>query len=209
MKLVINIGEMNRYLLSILLFMTAVCACAQEKKWGHNIYVAGGLLIDREWGKNETGTSMKLGYGLNYNFSEQWSIMSGLAIRRDAEHFFSSELYGEDSDDFQFLDIPVLMQFNVNKWAFGLGPVFSFCIVNDEYHLDRVDSPYTELNGNNKIKTFYFSLQPCVRYNISRHFWLGVEGNIGLMNVNKTYDLPIPFSKKYLHNAMVVVGFRL
>jgi hypothetical protein len=36
-----------------------------------------------------------------------------------------------------------------------------------------------------------------------------VEGNIGLMNVNKTYDLPIPFGKKYLHNVMAVVGIRL
>ena len=46
---------MNRYFLSIILLMPAVCAFAQERKWEHNVYVAGGLLIDREWGKNETG----------------------------------------------------------------------------------------------------------------------------------------------------------
>lgn len=201
--------EKNLIMALMMAMLPAVCAFAQERKWEHNVYVAGGLLIDREWGKNETGVSMKLGYGLNYNFTEQWSIMSGLAIRRDAEHFFSSELYGEDSDDFLFLDIPVLMQFHASRWTFGLGPVLSFCIVNDSYHKDRVDSPYTELNGNDKIKNFYFSLQPCVRYHISGHFWLGVEGNIGLMNVNKTYDLPIPFSDKYLHNVMAVVGIRL
>jgi hypothetical protein len=44
------------------------------------------LLIDREWGENETGVSMKLGYGLNYYFSEHWSMMPGIDIRRDTEH---------------------------------------------------------------------------------------------------------------------------
>ena len=75
-----------RIIVFALLLMAAVNGYSQDRKWEHNIYVAGGLLIDREWGESETGVSMKLGYGLNYYFSEHWSMMPGIDIRRDTEH---------------------------------------------------------------------------------------------------------------------------
>ena len=56
---------MKKIIISALLLMAAVNGYSQDRKWEHNIYVAGGLLIDREWGESETGVSMKLGYGLN------------------------------------------------------------------------------------------------------------------------------------------------
>ena len=72
---------MKKIIISALLLLVAVTGYSQDRKWEHNIYVAGGLLIDREWGESETGVSMKLGYGLNYYFSEHWSMMPGIDIR--------------------------------------------------------------------------------------------------------------------------------
>ena len=60
---------MKKIIISALLMMAAVNGYSQNQKWEHNIYVAGGLLIDREWGESETGVSMKLGYGLRKTFS--------------------------------------------------------------------------------------------------------------------------------------------
>ena len=51
---------MKKIIISALLLMAAVSGFSQDRKWEHNIYVAGGLLIDREWGESETGVSMKL-----------------------------------------------------------------------------------------------------------------------------------------------------
>ncbi len=187
----------------VLLLIVAVNGYSQDKKWEHNIYVAGGLLIDREWKNNETGVSMKLGYGLNYYFSEHWSLMPGIDIRRDTEHLFSSESYGEDSDDFSFLDIPVIAQYHLDRWTFGLGPVFSFCIANDQYHLDN---PTSELNGKNKIKDFYLGLQPSIKYQIGRHFLVGIDGQIGLQNVRKSYGVKGHITNKYLHNIVATIG---
>ena len=62
---------MKKIIISALLLLVAVTGYSQDRKWEHNIYVAGGLLIDREWGESETGVSMKLGYGLNYYFGIQ------------------------------------------------------------------------------------------------------------------------------------------
>ena len=193
-----------RIIVFALLMMAAVNGYSQDRKWEHNIYVAGGLLIDREWGESETGVSMKLGYGLNYYFSEHWSLMPGIDIRRDAENFFSSAKDGADSDDFVFLDIPVLAQYHVDRWTFGLGPVFSFCVSNDTYYVDH--DPNSELNGKNKIKDFYLGLQPSVKYRIGKHFLVGIDGQIGLHDVRKSYGFETQTTNKYLHNIVATIG---
>lgn len=193
-----------RKIVIALLLMAAVNGYSQDRKWEHNIYVAGGLLIDREWGESETGVSMKLGYGLNYYFSEHWSLMPGIDIRRDAENFFSSAKDGADSDDFVFLDIPVLAQYHIDRWSFGLGPVFSFCVSNDTYYVDH--DPNSELNGKNKIKDFYLGLQPSIKYQIGRHFCVGIDGQIGLHDVRKSYGFETQTTNKYLHNIVATIG---
>lgn len=193
-----------RKIVIALLLMAAVSGFSQDRKWEHNIYVAGGLLIDREWGESETGVSMKLGYGLNYYFSEHWSLMPGIDIRRDAENFFSSAKDGADSDDFVFLDVPVLAQYHVDRWTFGLGPVFSFCVSNDTYYVDH--DPNSELNGKNKIKDFYLGLQPSVKYRIGKHFLVGIDGQIGLHDVRKSYGFETQTTNKYLHNIVATIG---
>ena len=184
---------MKKIIISALLLMAAVSGFSQDRKWEHNIYVAGGLLIDREWGESETGVSMKLGYGLNYYF-----------IRQDAENFFSSAKDGADSDDFVFLDVPVLAQYHVDRWTFGLGPVFSFCVSNDTYYVDH--DPNSELNGKNKIKNFYLGLQPSIKYQIGRHFRIGIDGQIGLHDVRKSYGFETQTTNKYLHNIVATIG---
>ena len=195
---------MKKIIISALLLMAAVSGFSQDRKWEHNIYVAGGLLIDREWGESETGVSMKLGYGLNYYFSEHWSLMPGIDIRQDAENFFSSAKDGADSDDFVFLDVPVLAQYHVDRWTFGLGPVFSFCVSNDTYYVDH--DPNSELNGKNKIKDFYLGLQPSVKYRIGKHFLVGIDGQIGLHDVRKSYGFETQTTNKYLHNIVATIG---
>ena len=193
-----------RIIVFALLLMAAVNGYSQDRKWEHNIYVAGGLLIDREWGESETGVSMKLGYGLNYYFSEHWSLMPGIDIRQDAENFFSSAKDGADSDDFVFLDVPVLAQYHVDRWTFGLGPVFSFCVSNDTYYVDH--DPNSELNGKDKIKNFYLGLQPSIKYQIGRHFRIGIDGQIGLHDVRKSYGFETQTTNKYLHNIVATIG---
>ena len=158
-----------RIIVFALLLMAAVSGFSQDRKWEHNIYVAGGLLIDREC----------------------------------TEHFFSSELYGEDSDDFIFLDVPVIAQYHLGRWAFGLGPVFSFCISNDQYHYDY---PTSKLNGKDKIKKFYLGLQPSIKYQIGRHFRIGIDGQIGLHDVRKSYGFETQTTNKYLHNIVATIG---
>ena len=178
---------------------------AQTKKWEHNIFASGGLFIDHTDGKSQSGTALRIGYGLNYYFSEHWSAMPAVALRTEWEGSLTPP-EGADQDYFSFVDIPLTLQYHVagqgNGWVLGLGPVFSFDINHDKYYNDA--NPNDPIDGQTKLRTFALGLQPSVLYQLGK-FRLGVEGNIGLNNVAKHY--PTYQGSKHLHNIMASVYY--
>ena len=86
-------------LLTALLMCGAVNVKAQEdaqgntnfKKFENNFYIGAGSLLDRynepynqsKTFRTDNGLSVKLGYGLNYYFTEMFSLMGGLAYRNE------------------------------------------------------------------------------------------------------------------------------
>ena len=118
----------------------------------------------------------------------------------NSEHFIETQAEVEAA---LVLDVPVIAQYHLGRWAFGLGPVFSFCISNDQYHYDY---PTSKLNGKDKIKNFYLGLQPSIKYQIGRHFRIGIDGQIGLHDVRKSYGFETQTTNKYLHNIVATIG---
>ena len=224
----------------ILILLTALTLCgavnsnAQEdaqakphfKRFEHSIYAGAGVFIDREsyywqsvyasspsyYENIDKGLSYKFGYGLNYYFTELFSLMGGVAYRREAIRPFAT-LDGGSLDSFGFIDIPVVFQVHLkdserpnDKWMLGLGVVFSPCIDRDEYYFG--DDPTTKdpLEGKAIIKNFYVNLMPCIAYE-TKHFRYGVEANIGLHDVSRKYK-GLDTRKKYLSNTCAVVAFK-
>ena len=113
---------------------------------------------------------------------------------------------GADIDRFAFLDIPLVAQLHLgsghNKWVAGLGPVFSFCVSNDNYYIDG--DPNSPLNGKDKIKDFSLELQPSVMYEVGK-FRFGMEGLIGLLDIKRRY--PQTSGSIHMHSIMATVGF--
>ncbi len=190
-------------ILTTLLMLSSIALNAQEKKFEHNIYLSVGYFMDKTSGDNESGLSTKIGYGLNCYLSEKISIMPGLAIRQLADKPFSND-EGADYDSYTFLDVPVIMQYHIqdqnNKWVLGLGPVFSFCIQNDQYYYDANPNAAT----SDKIKNFNLCLQPSIMYQTGK-FRIGIEANAGLLNVAKTNNYSS--GSKYLHDIVASVYF--
>ena len=164
---------------------------AQVKKWEHNVYVGAGLMIDDHGYRTKKGLAFNAGYGLNYYFNEQWSLMPGVAVRQVSENGFADSADGADDDVFTFLDVPVVAQYHVGTgkgaWTLGLGPVFSFCVGNDTYYMDA--APGAKLNDLDKCKTFSFGLQPSVSYRLGKHFGIGLDGYISLSNMKNNHGL--------------------
>lgn len=214
-------------LLTALLMCSAVNVSAQEdaqatskfKRFENNFYIGLGRFIDRynepynqsKHFDTEKGLTIKLGYGLNFYFTEKFSLMGGLAYREDDIHAFEDEPEGADSDYFSFWDVPVVFQVHLNapqstngKWMVGLGLVYSHCKENCTYYIDA--DPNDPLDGEIKIKDNYISLMPCAAYEI-KHFRFGVEAYIGLNDVNRKYEGRVS-GEKHLHNVCGVVAFK-
>ena len=214
-------------LLTALLMCGAVNVSAQEdaqatskfKRFENNFYIGTGLFIERynepydqsKYFRTDKGFSVKLGYGLNYYFTEMFSLMGGLAYREEAMVRFGN-WDGGDDDSFSFIDVPVVFQVHLNdsehpngKWMVGLGLVYSHCKENDQYYFDAFPNGHP-LSDKDKIKDNYVSLMPCAAYEI-KHFRFGVEAYIGLNDVNRKYDGEVS-GKKHLNNVHAVVAFK-
>ncbi|MBQ2497244.1 MAG: PorT family protein, partial [Prevotella sp.] len=123
-------------ILLVLCVLVSLSTQAQKNRVEHNLQASVGtcdVLVD---GQSESGLMIKLGYGLNYYFSEQFSVMPGVAYREVNERGLKTCLDGSDYDHFNFIDIPIIIHYYLGgdkgSWlTFGLGPVFSFCVGND------------------------------------------------------------------------------
>ncbi len=180
-------------------------ASAQESKWEHCVNLSAGLFLDGTTLDYSNGLSAKLGYGVAYRFAERFSVKSGVAYRVDMESPIKAFTYdGGDYDAFEFVEVPLVARYHTkDNLVLALGPVFSFCTNNDTYYIDS--DPTSPLDGKTKIKDFYVGLQPSVMYQW-KHFSLGVEANIGLMDVKLNHGLTT--GSKYLHQVMGCVAYR-
>ncbi|MBO7567237.1 MAG: hypothetical protein J6T60_09115 [Bacteroidales bacterium] len=193
-------------------------ATSQFKRFEHNFYAGAGLFIDMYDNYGQTnytiidrGLSLKAGYGLNYYFSEMFSLMGSIGVRREAIHPFGG-WDGGSADQFGFIDFPITFQVHLNdpdnpkkKWMLGLGIAFSGCTDNDTYYFGDSDSK-DPLEGKTIIKDFYVSLMPCLGYEI-KHVRFNIETNIGLNDVNRKYK-GLYTGKKNLYNLCGVIYFK-
>ncbi|MBQ6189618.1 MAG: outer membrane beta-barrel protein [Bacteroidaceae bacterium] len=196
---------MKKIVLTFLL-LTSLSASAQEKRWEHHIYVGSGVLLDNKDGRIETGFTAKLGYGINYYFSNRWSVRPGIDYRAESSSLLDNS-DGGDGDFFQYIDIPIAVQFHSDDhWVVGLAPVLTFCVDRDEWYIDA--DPQDPLNGKSKIKMFNLGLQPSITYQW-KHVGLGVESYIGLFDVSDTHGLMHNSSRKRrFSNVVAVLGVR-
>lgn len=198
-------------ILLILFVLVSFNSYAQEKKRiEHNFQASVGkcdILVD---GQSESGLMIKLGYGLNYYFSEQWSVMPSVAYREVNEKGLKTCLDGSDYDHFNFIDIPIIVQYYLGgdkgSWlTFGFGPVFSFCVGNDTYYINA--DPNDPRNGLKKAKSFSFGLQPSITCPVGKHWKFGVEAYLNLTDMQKKYENIGIKGSRHIHHLAATASF--
>ena len=110
--------------------------------------------------------------------------------------------------DCSFIDIPVLIQYHLsNPRKSGLvvecGPVFSFIASNNQYYIDA--DPNHPLNDKDIYRSFDFGLQPGIYYQMGKHWRLGVQGHVGLLNLEKDY--PGKSGSYHFHDLTATLNF--
>ena len=200
--------SMKHWIVLLTLLVVTDNLAAQEKKWEHQLFLSAGLSFHHKGDHRSNGFTDKIAYGLSYHLNERWALMPGIAVCEVAEHAFRNAHMGADDDHLVFLNLPIIMQLNVerdnDRCTLGLGPVFSFCIGNEHYYVDA--DPDSPLNHLNKFKTFTIGLQPMITYWLNRHWSLGAEGYIGLMNIRDTHG--IASGSNHIHSLSATLGYR-
>ena len=199
-----------------ILLCFAVSANAQEeKKWEHSIYYSIGRFIDNDtYTGTDKGLTTKFGYSVNRYFSDNYSLMFGLARHVDRDKAYDDSIPGYDEDDFVFVDLTIIFQYHFNNngfgnLMFGVGPVISRCVDNDYYEIE--DDRYNGLNHKKKLKEYNYSIMPCVAYE-TRLFRLGVDASFGLRDVKKIYKNrttggELTTGKKHLNSVCFTIAF--
>lgn len=193
----------------LLILCVLVSLSAKAQKLEHNIQVGAGKFYESVDGESYNGVVLKVGYGLNYYFSDQFSVMPGVAYREVDEGIFRASLDGGNYEHFKFIDVPVIAQYHVgsgkNSWTFGLGPVFSFCVGNDTYYINA--DPKDPRNGLEKAKSFSFGLQPSIGYQFANHWKVGLEANFNLNDMQKKYENLGIKGSRHIHHFAATVSF--
>lgn len=190
---------MKKFLLTAVLGMFAVAGFSQLK-WDAKVGMSMSNITKMDY-------DMKVGYsfgvGLDYAFTDMWSLQSGLMFtskgaKNSEEENGEKETYKVNT---HYLEIPILaaakfdlndnMKFVVNAGpylAFGLGGITTSTYEADgeeeKEHGEKVFKEY-EVNGEKEdamMKRFDMGLQYGVGLEINEHFLVNVTGQYGFIN---------------------------
>ena len=199
---------MNNIRKGLLALSTATLLClpaiGQGKRIEHNFYI--GLGYATEFADEEAPIAFHVGYGLNYYLTRHWSVMPGIGY---CAKFEVGDVTGkEGAYDCSYIDIPVLIQYHLsNPRKSGLvvecGPVFSFIASNNQYY-NGADPNYP-LNDRDIYRPFDFGLQPGIYYQMGKHWRLGLQGHVGLLNLEKDY--PGVSGSYHFHDLTTTLNF--
>lgn len=204
----------KRIILVMAAALLGLTLAAQEnwKRLESNFQLGGGLFMESGYLANEQnpGLMLRLSYGLDIRFNENWSMMPGAGYRAqvgDIRHFGWK---GGDPDGMTVADVFVIARYHGqetdgSRFVIGLGPALSFMVSPDTYYIDA--DPGDPLSGKEKFNRYDLGLQPSVTFLRGKHFQWGVEANIGLLNAMRQYPENNCTGSIHLHYFALTCGW--
>lgn len=180
---------MKKFLMTAVLGMFALAGFSQVK-WDAKVGMNFSNVTKYDDAKALPG--FQLGVGMDYGFSESWSLQSGLMI--------SSKGYKAKEDEYKettrpiYLDIPILAAYKFNisdnaKFVINAGPYLAIglggkCKVDD--YGDEYD--YKLFKGENGAdavcKRFDLGIQYGIGLELSDHYLINLSGQNGFISPN-------------------------
>lgn len=166
---------MKKFLMTAVLGMFALAGFSQVK-WDVKFGMNFSNMTKFEDTKALPG--FQLGVGMDYGFSESWSLQSGLMI--------SSKGYKYDGFKARpiYLDIPILAAYKFNisdntKFVINAGPYLAFGL-GGKYKIDGVDES-EKVFGDNGWNRFDLGIQYGIGLEISEHYLVNLTGQNGFI----------------------------
>lgn len=180
---------MKKFLLTAVLGMFALAGFSQVK-WD----VKAGMSMSNLTGDVEN-TNMKVGYtvgvGVDYAFSDMWSLQSGLNFTGKGVSF--DDVEGEDGGTWKlnYIELPILgaAKFALNdnmKFVVNAGPYLAVGLGGKESYDDGDDFKlFSKEDGLEEaaLKRFDLGIQYGVGLDIGEHYLVNLTGQNGFINM--------------------------
>ena len=192
---------MKKFLMTAVLGMFALGGFSQVKwdaKFGMNF---SNMTKDSE---AKALPGFHLGVGMDYGFSENWSLQSGLLISSKGYKYKEGE-YKETTRPI-YLDIPILAAYKFNisdntKFVINAGPYLAFGL-GGKNKVDGIDES-EKVFGDDGWKRFDLGIQYGVGLEIGEHYLVNLTGQNGFIS---PYDFPDGYDGDKPKNMTFSIG---
>lgn len=192
---------MKKFLMTAVLGMFALAGFSQVKwdaKFGMNF---SNMTKDSE---AKALPGFHLGVGMDYGFSENWSLQSGLLISSKGYKYKEGE-YKETTRPI-YLDIPILAAYKFNisdntKFVINAGPYLAFGL-GGKNKVDGIDES-EKVFGDDGWKRFDLGIQYGVGLEIGEHYLANLTGQNGFIS---PYDFPDGYDGDKPKNMTFSIG---
>ena len=192
---------MRRLTLLLSLLVFAASLSAQPLRLEHNLQLGLGTYVyggDYHALFQSGHLAHRISYGLDIYGSDRWSVMPEIGGKIYWEGILAIGANGADFDGFTYLDFTVSGRYHLEDGTvLGLGPMLSYTWTPDRYHPNY--DPMASISGKAKNKPFNLSIRPSMTFASKGHWHLGVEAEIGLLNVMVQYPEYDQTGNRHLH----------
>lgn len=192
---------MKKFLMTAVLGMFALAGFSQVKwdaKFGMNFSNM------TKYDDTKALPGFNLGVGMDYGFSENWSLQSGLLISSKGYKYKEGE-YKETTRPI-YLDIPILAAYKFNisdntKFVINAGPYLAFGL-GGKNKVDGIDES-EKVFGDDGWKRFDLGIQYGVGLEIGEHYLVNLTGQNGFIS---PYDFPDGYDGDKPKNMTFSIG---
>lgn len=181
---------MKKFLMTAVLGMFALAGFSQVK-WDARVGMNFSNVTKADNTKALPG--FQLGVGMDYGFSENWSLQSGLMISsKGYKYDYKDEYYNESHKARPiYLDIPILAAYKFNisdntKFVINAGPYLAFGLGGKCKYDEGGD--YKLFKGEDgddaEMKRFDLGIQYGIGLEISEHYLVNLTGQNGFISPN-------------------------
>lgn len=195
---------MKKFLMTAVLGMFALAGFSQVK-WDARVGMNFSNMTKDSEAKALPG--FNLGVGMDYGFSENWSLQSGLMISSKGWK------YKEEGEKMTYrpiyLDIPILAAYKFNisdntKFVINAGPYLAFGLGGKAKYGDADYKLFKEEEGQDaKMKRFDLGLQYGIGLEIGDHYLVNLTGQNGFIS---PFDYPDGYDGDKPKNMTFSIG---
>ena len=188
---------------------------AQERRLGHSVQLGAGVFLETNQSAGP-GVAVRAAYELDVPIGAGWSMAPSIGVRgqRSDLNALLKGAVGGLSHAMVVGELYCAIKYQLalggKSLVFGIAPGADYSFSHQKYHFSaepRPEDPLSKISGKPIFKDFNLGLRPSVLFWINRHWGVGLEATIGLLQAKVQYP-EYPVGETRLNSVMLVGSYR-